>query len=64
MEFTLAKQQTLQLGLGSSFEKDQGVVIMSEFMSSARVMRGAITVNPWNVTEVLNLSFFIQLICL
>jgi len=30
----------------------QGVVIISEFVSSARVMRGALNVNPWRVQEV------------
>lgn len=30
----------------------QGMVIISEFVSSARVMRGALNVNPWRVQEV------------
>lgn len=34
-------------GLGN-----QGVAIVSEFISSARVMRGALIVNPWKVDEV------------
>lgn len=29
-----------------------GVAIVSEFISSARVMRGALIVNPWKVDEV------------
>lgn len=29
-----------------------GVAIVSEFISSARVMRGALIVNPWKVEEV------------
>ena len=31
---------------------NQGLVIISEFISSARVMRGALNVNPWRVQEV------------
>jgi hypothetical protein len=34
----------------------QGLVIISEFISSARVMRGALTVNPWRIEEVRKLS--------
>ena len=30
----------------------EGVVIMSEFVSSARVMGGAIIINPWKSDEV------------
>lgn len=30
----------------------QGLVIISEFISSARVMRGSMVVNPWRVIEV------------
>lgn len=43
MEFTLAKQKTSQ--------QSPGLVILSEFVSSARVMRGAIHVNPWKFDE-------------
>ena len=31
---------------------DQGVVIVSEFVSCARVMRGALVLNPWRLDEV------------
>jgi trehalose-phosphatase len=31
---------------------NQGLVIISEFISSARVMRGGLNVNPWRVREV------------
>jgi len=44
MEFTLAKQKTSQ--------QSPGLVILSEFVSCARVMRGAIHVNPWKFDEV------------
>lgn len=47
MEFTLAKQRT-----GGSAGPGGGMIVVSEFISSARVMRGAITVNPWRVDEV------------
>jgi hypothetical protein len=30
----------------------EGVVILSEFVSSARVMGGAIIINPWKIDEV------------
>ncbi len=30
----------------------QGLVIVSEFISSARVMRGSVHVNPWKISEV------------
>lgn len=59
MEFTLAKQRAAQLQyppevpgpVGGALSK-LGLLIVSEFISSARVMRGAITVNPWRVEEV------------
>lgn len=34
-------------------QPNQGVVVISEFVSSARVMRGALNVNPWRVQEVM-----------
>jgi trehalose-6-phosphate synthase len=62
MEFTLARKchgQYVSEGIipkGPVIEgasgPDQGLVIISEFISSARVMRGAIVVNPWRVEEV------------
>lgn len=57
MEFTLAKQRASQIQsiaatLGGNPLAHQGLVVMSEFISSARVMRGALTVNPWRVDEV------------
>lgn len=47
MEFTLARQRT-----GGITGPGGGLVIISEFISSARVMRGALTVNPWRIDEV------------
>ena len=57
MEFTLARQYagqfnpTLSPTVGGC-PPNEGIVIMSEFISSSRVMRGALTVNPWRVIEV------------
>ena len=54
MEYTLARQQfgedpdlKASIGLPS-----QGIVLISEFISSARVMRGGLVVNPWKIDEV------------
>lgn len=54
MEYTLARHKhgefpDFTAGIGQS---NQGLVIISEFVSSARVMRGALNVNPWRVQEV------------
>ena len=58
MEFTLARKRTGELtdpssprALGAGLA-GEGLIIVSEFISSARVMRGALTVNPWRVEEV------------
>jgi trehalose 6-phosphate synthase/phosphatase len=62
MEFALAREQNGNLvksgaipkteRLGGSGQPNEGLVIISEFISSARVMRGALVVNPWRVDEV------------
>jgi trehalose-6-phosphate synthase len=58
MEFTLARQRAGQIPSLCESNNDgsglpgQGLVIISEFVSSARVMRGGLIVNPWNVDEV------------
>ena len=52
MEFTLAKQKVNQFSLDG--ECKEGVVIMSEFVSSARVMRGSLHINPWRLDEVVS----------
>ena len=49
MEFTLAKTHAKKL---SSNAVGEGLIIMSEFISSSRVMRGALSVNPWRCQEV------------
>jgi trehalose 6-phosphate synthase/phosphatase len=61
MEFTLARQMHGSLvdsgvlkcnRVEGSGLPGQGLVIISEFVSSARVMRGALIINPWRVHEV------------
>ena len=62
LEFTLAKNKAGQLyssgELGAYVPPigagpvNQGLMIVSEFISSARVMRGSVHVNPWYVEEV------------
>lgn len=60
MEFTLSRQragQTIDLiypRTPGASPAGQGIIIMSEFISSSRVMRGAIQVNPWRMVEVKN----------
>jgi hypothetical protein len=61
MEFTLARNMHGKLvdsgaipyhrAPGASLQ-NQGLIIIGEFISSARVMRGAMIVNPWRVEEV------------
>ena len=51
MEFTLAKQRANEIS-PSQINCD-GSVILSAFISSAGVMRGAVIVNPWDVKEVI-----------
>eukprot|EP00981_Chlorochromonas_danica_P005361 scaffold1084_cov250-Ochromonas_danica.AAC.12 len=62
MEFTLARKKHGDLVSAGILPKEerllgaglpnQGLVIISEFISSARVMRGAMVINPWRVDEV------------
>lgn len=60
MEFTIAKSKACQYHESNGEDNpvrleghpSKGLVIMSEFISSARVMRGALIVNPWRVIEV------------
>lgn len=59
MEFTLARSRQANVRKDEPKNPalpafDQGLIIISEFISSARVMRGAITVNPWKSEEVVN----------
>lgn len=61
MEFQLARKKISELSgyaarsaprLEGAGLPGQGLVIISEFISSARVMRGALAVNPWRIEEV------------
>lgn len=62
MEFTIARNRVGQLALEKSGVNladlkpnapvGTGLVIISEFISSARVMRGALTVNPWRMEDI------------
>ena len=52
MEFTLARKRATDLVPDAFTGREEGLVIVSEFISSARVMRGALTVNPWNTHDV------------
>merc|ERR1712188_216951 len=55
MEFTLArsrnKNDNSPIIEGGCFPTE-GTIIISEFVSSARVMRGGIMINPWRIEEV------------
>lgn len=62
MEFTLARKKWGELVANGEVSAEprlpcsglpgQGLVIISEFISSARVMRGAMVINPWRLDEV------------
>jgi len=56
MEFILARNHVNEVAraAGEPIQSGPGqnLVIISEFISSARVMRGALTVNPWRVQDV------------
>ena len=62
LEFTIARNRAGQLALqkrgitltGSKLNTPvgTGLLIISEFISSARVMRGALTVNPWKLDDI------------
>jgi hypothetical protein len=57
MEYTLTRSTMKSPGESnldrpSLSARREGVVILSEFVSSARVMGGAIIINPWKIDEV------------
>jgi len=55
LEFTMAHQDATQAHHGFTFQGDRrkrGTCILSEFSSATRVMRGAIHVNPWKISEI------------
>ena len=69
IEFTLARAHAGQIAqsvvtnptpiLGAA-KPNEGLVIISEFVSSARVMRGSIVVNPYRIEDVLYLLIFLK----
>jgi len=50
-EFTIAHQDALT-EIGQRDGRKRGLVILSEFSSCTRVMRGALHVNPWKISEI------------
>jgi trehalose 6-phosphate synthase/phosphatase len=55
LEFTIAHQDALKetRAVGTS-PRQRGMCILSEFSSCTRVMRGALHVNPWKISEIAN----------
>jgi len=51
LEFTVTHQDALTLA-GQKDGRRRGLVILSEFASCTRVMRGALHVNPWKISEI------------
>jgi len=51
LEFTIAHQDSLT-ELGKKDGRKRGLCILSEFSSCTRVMRGALHVNPWKISEI------------
>ncbi|KAL7546288.1 hypothetical protein ACHAWF_009620 [Thalassiosira exigua] len=54
LEFTMAHLDALRerSGEGGGERRRRGLCILSEFSSCTRVMRGAIHVNPWKISEI------------
>lgn len=53
LEYTIAHQDALT-ELGRKDGRKRGLCILSEFASCTRVMRGALHVNPWKISEIAN----------
>ena len=53
LEYTIAHQDALSEE-GSRDGRSRGLCVLSEFSSCTRVMRGALHVNPWKVSEIAN----------
>jgi len=54
LEFTVAHQDALTEQGRMDNRPCRGLCILSEFSSTTRVMRGAIHVNPWKISEIAN----------
>lgn len=52
LEFTIAHLDALREPAGGVDGRRRGLCILSEFSSCTRVMRGALHVNPWKVSEI------------
>eukprot|EP00550_Attheya_septentrionalis_P013379 CAMPEP_0198305846 /NCGR_PEP_ID=MMETSP1449-20131203/58117_1 /TAXON_ID=420275 /ORGANISM="Attheya septentrionalis, Strain CCMP2084" /LENGTH=1234 /DNA_ID=CAMNT_0044008387 /DNA_START=498 /DNA_END=4202 /DNA_ORIENTATION=+ len=59
LEFTIAHQDAMT-DQGRRDGRKRGLCILSEFSSCTRVMRGALHVNPWKISELAN-AFHIAL---
>ena len=53
LEFTIAHQDAMT-EMGKKDGRKRGLCILSEFSSCTRVMRGALHVNPWKISEIAN----------
>uniref|UniRef100_A0A7S2Y679 Alpha,alpha-trehalose-phosphate synthase (UDP-forming) n=1 Tax=Entomoneis paludosa TaxID=265537 RepID=A0A7S2Y679_9STRA len=53
LEYTIAHQDALT-EMGRKDGRKRGLCILSEFASCTRVMRGALHVNPWKISEIAN----------
>lgn len=53
LEYTIAHQDAMT-ELGKKDGRKRGLCILSEFSSCTRVMRGALHVNPWKISEIAN----------
>ena len=53
LEYTIAHQDALT-EIGRKDGRKRGLCILSEFASCTRVMRGALHVNPWKISEIAN----------
>ena len=53
LEFTVVHQDALT-EQGRADGRKRGLCVLSEFSSSTRVMRGALHVNPWKISELAN----------
>jgi trehalose 6-phosphate synthase/phosphatase len=51
LEYTIAHQDALT-EIGRRDCRKRGICILSEFSSSTRVMRGALHINPWKISEI------------
>lgn len=53
LEYTIAHQDAMT-EMGKKDGRKRGLCILSEFSSCTRVMRGALHVNPWKISEIAN----------